>query len=269
MTRIVRLHADDRREIIGLASVDCRRLFVLHSPNDQKLEVYDATTFSFLKSLTIAGLSDHWDNELTACVTDQCLYVTDYLASTVYKIEVAHDNNVTKWRVDGEPKGLSMNAACNIMLSCSYKLLEYTPNGCLLREVHLQSMDPWHAIQLTNNQLVVSTLSNDVVEMNTEGRAVINYKYLLRSTTQHQFSVPCHLAVDKNCERIFVADYGNDRIVVLNRALKCARELNASVDGNRWRRPRCLHLNPSTSSCLYVGEGLASSHIFVFDIRYQ
>jgi DNA-binding beta-propeller fold protein YncE len=67
--------------------------------------------------------------------------------------------------------------------------------------------------------------------------------------------LPCHLAVDKNNECIFVADQYNDRIVMLSRSLKCAREFNASLDGSRLRVPWRLYLNQSNSR-LYVSEEL-------------
>jgi DNA-binding beta-propeller fold protein YncE len=122
-----------------------------------------------------------------------------------------------------------------------------------------------HAIQLTSDQFVVCTY-DDVVEVNSRGQVVVSYKNQLQSTTRHQFNNPYHLAVDKNNECIFVADYGNDRIVMLSRSLKCAREFKASVDGSRLQSPHRLHLNQSNSR-LYVVEYVDGGRIFVFDIR--
>jgi DNA-binding beta-propeller fold protein YncE len=108
---------------------------------------------------------------------------------------------------------------------------------------------------------------DDVVEVNSRGQVVVSYKNQLQSTTQHQFNEPCHLAVDKNNECIFVADRDNDRIVMLSRSLKCAREFNASLDGSRLRQPWRLYLNQSNSR-LYVSESAHDGgRIFVFDIR--
>jgi 6-phosphogluconolactonase (cycloisomerase 2 family) len=86
----------------------------------------------------------------------------------------------------------------------------------------------------------VTSLSYDVVEVDTKRRqVVVSYTNQLKSTTQHKFSWPRHLSVDKNNEFILVADTGNNRIVILNRSLKCdARELNVmmSVDGGLQHR---------------------------------
>ena len=262
LTHVVQF--DGRRRVDGLTSVDSRRLFVLRSSSEQQIEVYDTTTFKLQQTLNVVGLSNHPYNGLTSCVINNCLYVSDSLNATVYKIELTGHNEVSKWRVDGMPTGLSINAACNLLVTCfgDKKLLEYTPSGSLVREIRLQlTSDSWHAIQLTSDQFVVCTWDDDdVVDANSQGRVVVSYTNQLQSTTRHQFSQPRHLAVDKNNECIFVADY---RIVMLSRSLKCAREFNASVDGRRLP-PQCLYLNQSNSR-LYVGsyEGL----IFVFDIR--
>jgi hypothetical protein len=53
----------------------------------------------------------------------------------------------------------------------------------------------------------VTSQSHDVVEVDTERRqVVVSYTNQLKSTTQHKFSSPRHLSVDKNNEFILVAD---------------------------------------------------------------
>jgi sugar lactone lactonase YvrE len=139
------------------------------------------------------------DNDLTSCVVNNCLYVSDCWNATVYKIELTGDNQVFKWRVEGgsRPTGLSINTACNLLVSCYFdnKLLEYTSSGSLVREIRLESMmSPLHAIQLTSDQFVVCTSdddmsNNDVVEVNSRGQVVVSYKNQLQSTTRHQFNL--------------------------------------------------------------------------------
>ena len=107
------------RSVIGLTSVDSRRLFVLRSSSEQQIEVYDTTTFKLQQTLNVVGLSDDVLNQLTSCVINNCLYVSDWKNDTVYKIELTGHNEVSKWRVDGSvPTGLSINAACNLLVTC-------------------------------------------------------------------------------------------------------------------------------------------------------
>jgi 6-phosphogluconolactonase (cycloisomerase 2 family) len=183
------------------------------------------------------------------------------------------------------PRSLSINSECNLIVACGVvrvcqagKIQEYnTTSGLLVREISLELKDvklsPYHAIQLTNDQFVVSyynetSKSNDVVEVDTKRRQVVSYTNQLKSTTQHKLSSPRHLSVDRNYEFILVADTDNNRIVILNRSLKCdARELNVmmSVDGGL-QRPRCLYFN-SSQNRLFVGESNCSgeSRVLVFD----
>jgi hypothetical protein len=55
LIQVVHLN-DDRRRIAGLTSVDSRRLFVLRAPSEQKIEVYETTTFKLQQTLNVAGL---------------------------------------------------------------------------------------------------------------------------------------------------------------------------------------------------------------------
>jgi DNA-binding beta-propeller fold protein YncE len=267
---VVRLDVDDRR-VVGLTSVDSHRLFVLRAPSEQQIEVYETTSFKLQQTLNVAGLSDHefGSNGLISCVTNNCLYVSDYRNATVYKIELTGDNQISEWQLNSRwPIGLSLNTECNVLISCfgDNRLLEYTSSGSLVREIKLQVMVPSHAIQVASDQFVVCTSwSYDVAEVNSRGQIVVSYGSRLQSTTRHQFNSPHQIAVDKNNEYIFVADKNNDRIVMLSRSLKCAREFNALIDGSRLR-PRCLYLNESNGR-LYVGGGIYGSSIFVFDIR--
>jgi hypothetical protein len=170
----------------------------------------------------MVSVMTHRRSGLTSCVTNNCLYVSDFNQHTVYKVELSANNKVSKWSVGRGPQGLSINTACNLIVACdgwsaAGKIQEYnTTSGSLVREISLKSNDvelcPYHAIQLTSDQFVVSCWNDDqqqvddVVEVDTKGRVVVSYRNQLKSTTQHEFKYPCHLSVDKNNEFILVAD---------------------------------------------------------------
>jgi hypothetical protein len=275
------INADGRHSVLGVTSVD-NRLFVLREPCEQSIEVYDLKTFKLQQhTLKVKGLNDSSWNGLTGCAVNECLYVGDYDNATVYKVQLTVDDKISKWSVGGGPRGLSMNTACNLLVACwrDNRIQEYTTSGSLVREIGIKSNDssslsPYHVIQLTSGQFVVSCLVNnfvyDVVELNANGQVVVSYKNQLHSTTQPNFDWPRSLAVDKHNECILVADCSNHRIVILSRALNCrAREFNVmSVDGGlQW--PRCLHFNESQGR-IFVGEGSDSSgygqrRVLVFD----
>jgi DNA-binding beta-propeller fold protein YncE len=261
------ISADEGRDVVGVTSVD-DRLFVLRSPSRRSIQVYDLKTFKLQQqTLKVNGLSDNSFNGLTACVINKCLYVSDCWDSTVYKVQLTVDNKISKWSVRYGPRGLSVNTACNLLVVCQWdkKIQEYTKSGSLVREILLKSNDdetlyPYHAIQLTSGQFVVSCWDanrydgHNVVESDANGQVSFSYTNQLQSTTQQNFSLPCHLAVDKNNECILVADSWNNRIVILSRSLNCrACEFNVmSVDGGL-QYPRCLHFDESQGR-LIVGE---------------
>jgi hypothetical protein len=270
---------DDRRSIVGVTSIDTR-FFVLRAPSQQKIQVYDLQSFQQQQqqqTIKLIGFSnDASCSGLTSCVTNNCLYVSDWCKNAVYKVELTANNEVSKWSVGRWPRGLSINAACNLIVACYYKIQEYnTTSGSLVREISLKSngveLNPFHAIQLTSDQFVVSCCynddENDVVEINTKRlQVVVSYTNQLKSTTQHKFNWPRQLSVDKNNESILAADIHNNRIVILNRSLKCCtRELNVMmlVDGGL-REPSCLYFNVSQNR-LFVGEWSGQCRLLVFE----
>jgi hypothetical protein len=268
----------NRREVVDMTSMDSR-LFVVRRPSQRQIEIYDKKTFKQLGALQVKDLSDdtYWSG-LAACVTYNCVYVSDSdnYKDTVYKIELSGNNEVFSWRVGRSPCGLSLNTACNLLVACfkANMIQEYTTSGSLVREIHLKSnyveLRPWHAIQVTSDQFVVSCcnetkIEHDVIEVDITGRFVVSYKNQLQSTTQLELNFPCRLALDKSNECIIVADYYHDRIVIFNRSKNCcARELNVMSASCGLQGPYCLHLD-TPQNRLFVGEWRGQRRVFKFD----
>jgi NHL repeat len=265
------ISADGDGDVVGVTSVD-DRLFVLRSPSQQSIQVYDLKTFAPQQhKLKVKGLSDHSYNRLTKCVVNKCLYVSDCQNSTVYEVQLTVDHKTSKWLVGCRPYNLSINTACNLLVACfdDSKIEEYTTGGSLVREIFLnsddgKSLNPLHVIQLTSGQFIVSCY-DDVVELDANGQVLVSYTNQLQSATQQNFSWPFHLTVDENNGCILVADNYNHRVVILSRSFNfCARELKmVSVDSGL-QYPSCLHFNESQDR-LFVGEGRGHRRILVFD----
>ena len=162
------------------------RLFVIRSPTQQQIQVYDTKTFKQQRALQVKHLSDDSVSGLTSCITNNCVYVCDYRQKTVCKVELSGNNQVSNWRVEGDPLGLSINTSCNVLVACRFanKILEYTTSGSFVRRICLKSNDvelrPFHAIQLTSDQFVICCKDKtnkiyDVVEVDTNGRVVVSY----------------------------------------------------------------------------------------------
>jgi NHL repeat len=266
----------DRREVVDVTSIDSC-LFVLREPSQQQIQVYDTKTFRQQKALQVEDLGDDTSlGGLTSCVTNNCVYVSDGREDIVHKVKLSGYNKVFSWRVGSRPQGLSINTACNLLVTCysANKILEYTTSGLMVRVICLKSNDvqlrPWHAVQLTSDEFVISCWNEindeyDVVEVDTKGRVVVSYTNQLQLATQLKFNWPHRLSVDKNNDFIFVADFGNDRIVILNRSLKYrARELYVmSVDGGL-QSPSGLYFDTSQNR-LFVGEREGQCRVLTID----
>jgi hypothetical protein len=134
-----------------------------------------------------------------------------------------------------------------------------------VREIALNESDvsdPYHAIELTNGQLVVSHVEpvHGVSVVNSRGQVVASSRSNLQSANK-PFNSPCHLAVCEN-GRILVADEGNNRIVELNDSLTWSRDLPLTVSGGL-QGPRCLYLDKSHDR-LFVGE-YCGKRVLVFE----
>jgi DNA-binding beta-propeller fold protein YncE len=267
MTNIVHADGEGRhRAVVGVTSVDDQNLFILHNPSEQQIGVYDAKTFKLRQNLNVFNLSDHCNNGLTSCTENMRVYVNEFGKNKIRSLELTDDRKSRVWEVGRGPRGLSVNAAAHLLVSCSGedKLQEYSPNGMLLIEISLPSA-PWHAIQLTTDLYAVCVL-DDVVEVDTQGRVVARYGDQLQSQTKYELSCPRHLAVDRNKNNIFVADCHSEKFfITFNRSGARFSSLNAFVGGGRQPQTCRLYFNKSIRQ-LYVCEAASGGRIFIFDI---
>ena len=243
-------------------------VFVLRD-NSQRVEVYDAATFTLQRHITVQGLGLYTPG-MTACARNKCLYLSQSSwpnVSHVHRVELSGSNAVKKWSVSGGPTGLSVNIAHNLVVACigANKLQEYTTHGSLVREICLQAgvTKPWQAIQLSTGDYVVTqrTSPGVVSVVGVDGQVVHSYGQSQTSDVG-QMKNPSSLAVTKN-DDILVADSSNDRIVSINRSTGCVQELALPVDGGI-QYPRGLCLDESRGR-LYVGENGGQHRVLVFD----
>ena len=166
-------------------------------------------------------------------------------------------NAISKWSVPGEPVGLSVTPSCNLLVTCQgepNKLVELSADsGQCVREIALQPdiVWAWHGIQLTNGQFVVchgiriSDL-HQVCVVGDGGTVTRSYGGQCGSGVG-QLNCPCHLAVDKDSQFIFVADHNNHRVVLFNPRLEIVRYVSEELS-----YPRRLYLHQATQR-LFVG----------------
>jgi len=241
-------------------------VFVVREYSQQQVEVYDAETLTLQRHIAVHGLGTSYG--LVACPNNNCLYASDCtINSNIHRVELSGSNAVKKWSMADRPTGLSVNIAHNLVVACygANKLQEYTTHGSLVREICLQSgvTNPWHAIQLSTGDYVVSHFTSPgvVSVVGVDGQVIHSYGPSQTSDVG-QMEYPRGLAVTKN-DDILVADQCNNRILSINRSTGCVQDLALSVDdGIRYPFDLCLD---ESRSRLYVGEVGGQHRVLVFD----
>jgi len=229
-------------------------LFVVRDDESEQVAVYDAVTFTLQRCLSVKGLG--YSEGLAACASNKCLYASDYFDNSVQRVELTGSYAVTKWSVGQGPAGLTVNSAKNVVvvIQGECKLQEFTTHGTLLQTIQLQPdiEYPKQVIEMTSGQFVIShTGRHDrVCLLDVQGAVVQSYG-VVSGFDLTKINCPAGLAMDKH-GNILVADYGNNRLLVLDGSLTSAHEMSVSVDGGlEW--PYSLWYDKLRGR-LYVGE---------------
>ena len=245
-------------------------VFVLHSKFPwQKIEVYDAKTFTFQRHITVPGFG-HRSLGLAACLYYNCLYASDYDNHSVHRVELSGNNAATKWSV-ARPAGLSVNSEHNLLVvsQAGSKLQIFTTDGTLLQNIQLQAdiehPGPRHAVQLPSGQFLVcyEGALQRVCLVGVDGAVVRSYGGQ-KGSQLTQLSRPVCLSVDRE-GRVLVADWLNNRLLVIDQSLSSAHEMSVCVDGGL-KGPWSLWYDQSRRR-LYIGEWTlwASGRVIVID----
>ena len=247
------VHVIPKGEIVcGVTSLG-NDVFVARYNSQQKIEVYDAKTFTLQRHIAVHGLGVTFG--IAACPNNNCLYASDSDNASVHRVELSASNAVMKWSVARYPVGLSVNGEHNLIVVShnERKLQIFTTRGTLLQDIQLRvDMEgPWHAVQLPTGQFLVSLsgLLDRICLVGVDGAVVRSYGGW-KGSKLTQLHEPRGLAVDRG--RVLVADVGNNRLLVMDQSLSSAHEMSASVDTDL-QGPRSLWYDQS-SRRLCVGE---------------
>jgi len=130
--------------IDGIKVLDTE-LFVVRG--ESQVNVYNTNNFTLTRNISITGSS-----ELRAIVTSphyNCLYISDVGLEVVHRYNLSN-NVITKWSVSGLCWGLFLTSTYNVLVTLedTKQINEYTTDGCLIREISLDSSieDPYHSV---------------------------------------------------------------------------------------------------------------------------
>ena len=240
----------------ALTSVD-DELFVLLKRDDNQVAIYSIDDYKFRRHLNLPGVNSECITDMTSCVHQNCLYMSDSFNNCIPRYHLA-GVAINKWQVPDKPCYLSVTSICNLLVTCQgepNKLVELSADsGQCVREIALQSdvAPPYHSVELASGDFVVCHGVGDrdlnrVCVVGDDGKVTRSYGGHCGSDVR-QLNLPCHLAVDKDSEFIFVADYFNGRVVMLSPTLDFVRHLSEGLS-----RPHRLYFHQSTRR-LFVGQ---------------
>ena len=221
--------------------------------NDPNIQVYKPNTNDVNVQRTISvGAGSATFCGLAACEFNQCLYVSEQNSQTIQKVSPVTNAIVKQWSVNGQPYGVTVNSAHNLLVACynTHKVQEYTTDGNMVREINLQP-------GIANPSLVVQ-LQSDQFGITHHGGSVNGYSVvgsdgkIIKSTTSGQMSSSFGFAVSKGGSKVFVADFENNRILLLKSESLSVEQLPAAFNVG-WSNPYCIHFAASAGE-MYVGE---------------
>jgi len=247
--------------VVGLTCLN-DELFVLHQRTDNQVEVYSTESYSLLRQFSVNGLGHHRHNDMTSCVQQKCLYISDCSNRCVHKTGLNGDV-LAMWPVANSSTGLSLTPRNNLLFTCreSRRLLELcSTSGECVRQMDLQPdiEEPRYALQLPNERYIIShcgVARHRVCVVDSRSQVSLSFGGQPGSDVT-ELNFPTHVAVDGD-NVMYVGDWGNCRVVVLSRSLQLVRHIKLH------QQPGRLYLDHVTRR-LYVG--LVNGHVTVLQL---
>ena len=235
--------------VAGIATLG-DEMFVVRF-NNPNIQVYkpDANVQMIPQRSINVGAGSNGFRGLAACEFNQCIYVSEESNQTIQKVSPVTNKAVKQWSVSGQPYGVTVNAAHNLLVACYYihTVEEYTTDGAKVREIGLQPdiTNPTLVVQLRNGQLGITCFGpvQRYCVVGSDGKIV-------KSTTNGQISSPYGFAVSKGGSKVFVT--GHNMIALLNSKSLSAEQLPAAFNFG-FSLPYCIHFDASAGA-MYVGE---------------
>jgi len=250
----------------GLAVLH-KKLYVLRRRQSDQICVYDTKDYKLQSNISVDGLNANCYNDLTECKPENCLFVSDYRAKCVYKVDAA--SGVASKFVDlpNEPKGLSITPDGHLLVTCNpNRLIELdTKSGSKLREVELGLgiNFPKHAMKRKDGQYVVCHAEEGGLHRVCRVEPDGYYRHCfggLGGSGSDQLNCPCHVALRED-NYVIVADNDNDRLVLLDASLEFVDTLV-----EKFKEPHRVWFDVD-SRRLYVGECTDGGTVRVYQTK--
>lgn len=264
----------NERPIWGLAVLN-NELFISKAESSQ-IEVYDALSYKFKRQWDIHDLSDPQD--IVSCAEKECLLIMNWDDGCNPTMILKTDRNgkvLTSWSMKIGGGRLSITPELTVIVTAyeRNKLYEYSLDGELIKEIKLPTPNlshRQHAVKLADGHfLVCSGGANDSLHslciVDKRGNVLKSFGGE-RGSDNQSLNRPLHLAVDGDgC--IYVADWGNRRVLLLDSDLQFQRELVTRKTG--LLHPGRIFLDSSNNQLLLANNAYGSGPGHVLICRFN
>ena len=280
--RVARLSVSEVETTIqGVTSLGDRIYVVCHRSN--VIAVFTShQPFRRLQDIVVHGLL--YATDIAASASTSCLYVSDLRSDSVWRVNV-DSGAVVQWLSGVAARAVSVTSEGRIVVVVPIDFQRHDHGRSTWRgEVHVCSPEavteaivklspditsPRSVVVTTRKTFVVSHgfrkhEMHRVCEVDMTGRVLKSFG----STPGNgigQLRIPASVSLDDK-ERVIVADFGNNRVLLLNKQLTSPSVLATwrPQSDDDTRRPMSLHYDSHTGSLLV---GLRRGHIDIYKLN--
>jgi len=268
LERLTSLQVKDK--LWGVAELD-GRIYVLCG--SRTVVVYDGSTFERLTEAEVRDKSlDAFD--IAACTINHCLYVLDGNKRDVWRLKNEQSQPDLWLRTEVDSFSVTPNGHVLLLSNSEPASLSiHGPDANLLETVKLPNelKEPQHAVETRDGNFIVShggyqlkestcNSQHRVCEMTRDGTVIRSYGGV-KGGGSGELNNPVRVAIDAE-GRVFIADWGNDRVLVVDSSLTTCTTL-LTKDQDDVYCPRRLFYSVD-SHRLFVGE--RRDHVTVYDV---
>lgn len=200
------------------------RIYLLQTWPEMISVLKDRDDFSLIQEITLNGTT--YSNAIVYSNRSKSVYVNDPTCRCIWAITTTDEHRQTRWLADVPwITGLSLSNDGNLLVlryRPSSQLEIYSLNSNLISRTQLSHdiQDPKHVVQTSTGEFILlHRLINEnnglwVISKLTNDGHLIN-RFIPRNQCE-KFTGPSHLSLDSDNNRLFVADYFDDRVTLFD-----------------------------------------------------
>ena len=214
----------------GVAWLENKIYVVCYESN--LVHVYpDEEPFDELKDDRIEIKEMIYPNDMAASGVSRSIFISGHGNRCIWRIQMP-SKEISRWKIDGWPYGLSMNSSDQLIVGVGRDLRPYIDvyrceDGGRIKRVDVDDVVLFvlrgsYVVQSSNGNFIISHRSRDddrvdlISEVSIDGTKIIRtFDHRSIESNESKDWSPVHLSIDED-DNIFVADFYNARVVLLN-----------------------------------------------------